>query len=227
MISGMSNLEFFRDSPEAVIIEEPDDVEAFLAARIAVSATVLHTAVEHGVADASLVTDHAAAASHGWRMYDGTLTSLRDQLAPQGWLPLRPGGLEAATRKDKLIQITPSMGTEGTGLRSGHPTCKHERGAATAVAVDDNQTSLADLAPDDLGWKRMQTWWLLYNLVVRGEDKLVRTELSLPLQVKHGRITEWGYRILLGERSIGTTTVNIPAPAPEPTIPALRRRAEG
>ncbi|MGE0307606.1 MAG: hypothetical protein AB7Q27_17800 [Acidimicrobiia bacterium] len=223
----MSNMEFFREVPATVVIEDPVDVEAFLAARISVSSTVLHTAVEHGAADASLVTDHGAAASYGWRMYDGTLTSLRDQLAPKGWLPLRPGGLEVATRKDKLVQITPSMGTEETGLRSGHPTCKHERGASTAVAVEDNQTSLADLAPDDPGWTRMQTWWLLYHLVVRGEDKFVRSELSLPLQVKNGRITEWGYRILLGERPIGTTNVNIPAPAPEPTIPALRRRAEG
>ncbi len=223
----MSNMEFFREVPEPVVIEDPDDVDAFLVARIGVSAAVLDAAVEHGAADASLVTDHSAAASYGWRMYDGTLTSLRDQLAPRGWLPLRPRGLEVVTRKDKLLQITPSMGTEGTGLRWGYPTCKHERGASTEVAVEDNQTSLADLAPADLGWKRMQTWWLLYNPVVRGEDKFVRSELSLPLQVKNGRITEWGYRILLGEHPIGTTTVNIPAPAPEPTIPALRRRAEG
>ncbi len=223
----MSNMEFFRSVPETAVIEDAGDIEAFLTARISASATVLHTAVEHGAADASLVTDHAAAASYGWRMYDGTLTSLRDQLAPQGWLALRPGGLEVVTRKDKLVQITPSLGTEGTGLRWGHPTCKHERGASTTVAVEENQTSLADLAPDDLGWKRVQTWWLLYNLFVRREERFVRSELSLPLQVKNGRITEWGFRILLGERPIGTTTVNIPAPAPDPTIPALRRRAEG
>lgn len=223
----MSNMEFFREVPEPVVIEDPDQVGEFLAARIGAPAAVLHRAVEHGAADASLVTDHSAAASYGWRMYDGTLTSLRDQLAPHGWLPLRPGGLEVITRKDKLVQMTPAMGTEGTGLRWGHPTCKHERGASTEAAVEDNQTSLADLAPDDVGWKRIQTWWLLYNLVVVGEDEFVRSELSLPLHVKNGRITEWGYRILLGERPTGTTTVHIPAPAPEPTIPALRRRAEG
>lgn len=223
----MANREFFREVNEPVVIEDPDDVDAFLAARIDVSAAVLHTAVEHGAADASLVTNHSAAASYGWRMYDGTLTSLRDQLAPRGWLTLRPGGLEVVTRKDKLVQITPSMGTEGAGLRWGCPTCKHERGASTEVAVADNQTSLADFVPDDVGWKRIQTWWLLYNLVLRGEDNFVRSELSLPLQVKNGRITEWAYRILLGEHPIGTTTVEIPAPAPEPTIPALRRRAKG
>ena len=81
-------------------------------------------------------------------MYDGTLTSLRDQLAPRGWLPARPGGLEVVTRNDKRVQITPSMGTDGTGLRWGHPTCKHDRGTSTEVAVEDNQMSLAEIAPE-------------------------------------------------------------------------------
>jgi hypothetical protein len=223
----MSNLEFFREVPATTVIDGPDDVDAFLSARIGASAAVLQVAVEHGAADASLVTAHSAAASYGWRMYDGTLTSLRDQLVPFGWLPSRPGGLEVVKRKDKLVQITPAMGTDGTGLRGGHPTCKHDRGASTESAVGDNQASFADLAPDDIGWTSTQTWWLLYNVVVRGEDRFVRSELSLPLQVKNGRITEWGCRVLLGERSIGTTAVSIPAPAPEPTIPALRRRTVG
>jgi hypothetical protein len=227
MVSGMSNMEFFREVPETIIIEGPDDVEAFLAARIGASAAVLQTAVEHGAADASLVTTHSAAASYGWRMYDGTLTSLRDQLVSFGWSPSRPGGLEVVMRNDKLVQITPAMGTDGTALRGGHPTCKHDRGASTEAAVGDNQASFADLAPDDIGWTSTQTWWLLYNVVVRGEDRFVRSELSLPLQVKNGRITEWGCRVLLGESSIGTTAVSIPAPAPEPTIPPLRRRTVG
>lgn len=223
----MSNMEFFREVPEPTIIEGSENAEAFLSARIGASLAALRTAVEHGAADASLVTTHSAAASYGWRMYDGTLTSLRDQLVLFGWLPSRPGGLEVVKRNDKLVQITPAMGTDGTGLRGGHPTCKHERGASTEAAVGDNQASLADLAPDDIGWTSTQTWWLLYNVVVQGEDRFVRSELSLPLQVKNGRITEWGCRVLLGDRSIGATVVSIPAPAPEPTIPALRRRTAG
>lgn len=224
----MLNLEFFRDVGGPTVIDDPGEVEAFLTAQIGVSVSELHSALDYGAADAALVTANSAAASYGWRMYDGTLTAMRDQLARRGWQLARPGGLEVAMRKDKLVQITPAMGTDGTGLRSGHPTCKHHRGSATVIAVEDNQTSLADLAPHEAAWRKTQTWWLMYCIVVREDEKLVRAGLSLPLRVENGRITEWGYRVLLGERPIGSTTIaNIPEPAPEPTIPQLRRRAEG
>jgi hypothetical protein len=224
----MSNMSFFREVPAPVVIDDPVEVEAFLAATIGVTTEELHVAVQHGAADAALVTEHSAAASFGWRMFDGTLTSIRDQWVVRGWRAARPGGLEVVVRKDNGLQITPSMGTEDTGIREGHPTCKHDRGAASAVAIEENQSSFGEVAHGDAAWERIRTWWLMYCIAVRGDEKFVRAELSLPLRVENGRITEWGYRVLLGERLIGSAAVvAIPEAAPEPTIPELRRRAEG
>jgi len=215
----------FGEGPAPIIVEGAEEVADALD-RLGVTADQLHTALAHGAADAATVTTHAAAASFGTRLWDGTLTSLRDQLIPRGWTVKRPGGLETVVNPDNRIQITPSLGTPDTGLRDGFPNWKHDRGESTATAVADNQLSLENLDPDAGSW-RVQTWWLLYWLHQCDCEQVIRSELSLPTRENGGR-PYWGYRILLGDYPIGTAAgAPIPEPAAEPQMGVLRRRNAG
>jgi len=222
-ISGMMSIFDPVAGPQRVV--EGDEVESFLRDKIGIEAMVLGKALLGGAAEAAMVTPHSGAAASGWRMYDGVVKALRDELVPEGWRVFRPGGLETVVRNDNHCQITAALGNEHTGLRPpSNPSCEHERGAATLEAVDANQRSLAGLAPLDPALRPIQTWWLLYHFVERDGDRLVRAELSLPVRAERRLIVDWACRVLLGEFGSATTRSNIPEPAPEPFIPKPRRR---
>jgi hypothetical protein len=222
----MSSIELFVRHPDTVVIDEPHAVEGYLSAHIGITCSEIYEALDYGAAEAATVTAHAALSSFGTRLWDGVLTHARDLwVAGRGWEVARPGGLEVVRRADNRVQITPSMGNEGTGVRDGAPSCKHDRGESTSNAVGNNQLSLGDLAPADNAWGPIQTWWLLYYAFPRDREQWMRAELSLPTEVVHGRITHWSHRLLFGERPFGTAAVaNIPEPAPEPEV-QLRRRS--
>jgi hypothetical protein len=213
---------------DPIVIDTPADVAEFLSTRIDVRLDQIHDALDFGTADAATVTDHAAQASFGWRLWDGVLTKLRDLKVTDAWTAERPDGLEVVRRRDNLVQITPSTGSPSTGLRDGHPTCKYPRGASSAKAVDRNQMSF-----DAPGFEPIRTWWLLWRVFTKretdteGQRWWYRAELSLPTTISDGMISGWMYRLIVGERPFATVrTAPIPQPAPAPTI-TLPRRAEG
>jgi hypothetical protein len=210
--------------PPATILSSQDEVAAFLAANVGLTREQLFQALDVGMAEAGLVTKHSAAASFGTRLWDGTLTSLRDQLCLNGWTVERPGNLEVVRRADSLLQLTPSLGSRDTGTTdAGSPTWEHVRGVSTERAVSDNQGSFSDLIPNEASLRPIQTWWLLYTVVESEGQKRLRAELSLPVVVTGG-IPQWKYRLLLGERPFGVTNIaSIPEAAPEPQVSIARR----
>jgi hypothetical protein len=211
--------------PEPIILGEPAAVAAFVDANLHVTTTQLWDALSIGMAEAALTTEHSTAGAFGTRLWDGTAMSLRDQLKPAGWNVLRPGGLEVVRRSDGALQITPSLGNEHTGVLSGGiPKWKYQRGVSTKKAINENQLSLADLAPEEVAFRPIQTWWLLYRVFVREGEKMLRAEISLPVDLNRRGAVRWAYRLLLGERSFGDTrSATIPAPAPDPQIVLARR----
>jgi hypothetical protein len=218
---------FEPPQPPTVVIDDPRTVADFLSTRIKVTVADLHDALDAATADAATVTDNSPHPAFGWRMYEGIIKTLRESKVSE-WEAKRPDGLEVVRRRDNRVQITASAGNAATGIAAGRPTCKHPRGSATAKAVDKNQLTYADIAPE---FKPIETWWLLWfvSTASNGEqrERRVRAELSLPTLVHEGSIQRWRYRVLIGERSFGTvTTVPIPEPAPDPTFD-LPWRAEG
>ena len=221
----MSDAPLLTPEPEPIILDDPAVVAAFVQSNLRVSLAQLWDALSIGMAEAALTTEHSTAGAFGTRLWDGTAMSLRDQLKPAGWDVLRPGGLEVVRRSDGLVQITPSLGNEHTGvLSAGVPKWEHQRGVSTKRAINENQLSLADLAPDEVAFQPIQTWWLLYRVFVRDEQKMLRAELSLPVDLNRRGVVRWAYRLLLGERSFGDArSATIPAPAPDPQINLARR----
>ena len=113
----MSSL--FAPEPKRIIIDDASKVAAFVQLRLQVTVAQLFQALDIGMAEAAVTTEHSSAVAFGTRLWDGCLTSLRDQLAPDGWTVQRPGGLEVVRRPDKAVQITPSLGTENVGVVTG------------------------------------------------------------------------------------------------------------
>lgn len=225
-VSGMPTGDLFSDPPEPTVIDDPALVDAYLVQHVGVTSAELGEALDFGTAEAGTVTEHAALSSFGTRLWDGALTSLRDQLVPKGWKVARPGGLEVVRRADETLQITPSMGNEATGIRDETPSCKYDRGLSSAAAVERNQLSLADLAPEDEAWQTIRTWWLLYYVFPREGERWIRAELSLPTAVDGGRFVSWSHRLVLSERPFGTVEpVVIPDASPEPELTLPRRSA--
>jgi hypothetical protein len=97
-ISGMMSIFDPVAGPQRVV--EGDEVESFLRDKIGIEAMVLGKALLAGAAEAAMVTPHSVAAASGWRMYDGVVKALRDELVPEGWRVFRPGGLETVVRND-------------------------------------------------------------------------------------------------------------------------------
>lgn len=207
---------------------DPSTVVAFVSSHLKVSVEQLWEAIEVGMADAAITTDNSAAMSFGTRLWDGTLTSLRNQLAVSGWTVHRPGGLEVVRRSDNRIQITPSIGNKHTGIfTDGSPKWKHNRGVSTRKAINENQLSLADLAPDDATLRPIQTWWLMYSVRLDAGEKIVRAEISLPVGLSRSGVADWSHRLLLGEHLFGDARpAVIPDAAPDSIVPLLRRAAQ-
>jgi hypothetical protein len=222
----MSATPLFSDEPiRNTVVVTGGDVESFLSARLRFGQAVLHAAIGVGMAELAVVTENSAAATAGFRLWDGTIASLRDQLRPVGWVAQRPGQLEVVRRIDNLVQVTATLGDDCTGDPASTPTFKHEKGQATERAVNGNQRSLGDISPADPAWGAIETWWLLYKIAVRDSETFVRSELSLPSRIEGSRVTQWAYRVILDERPHGTSVpAVVPESAPTPSVSITRRR---
>lgn len=188
---------FFQAGPVPSIIDTTEAVEKYLRQHVGVSLGTLRSALRVGHSEAAMATEHSAATSYGFRMWDGTMRELRDRLSKRGWQTVRPGQLEAVRRGDKQLQILAAMGDAGVCDRSATPSAAHPRGASTYVAIQSNQLSFGDVAPDNKeDWEPIQSWWLLYRQSPM-EPTWLRAELSLPVAMYGTTITGWAVRIFL------------------------------
>jgi hypothetical protein len=219
----MSNL--FAPSPLPSVISDLSAVDALLLAQLELTSDQLWQALLAGMADAALTTEHSSAGAFGTRLWDGSITTLRDQLKPLGWRAARPGGLEVVRRGDNGVQVSCALGDDFVGIDGAvAPNWEHPRGTSTARAVSVNQQSFASLMPADESFSPIQTWWLLYGVFFEGSQKLLRAEISLPIHMDATDSNRWKFRLLLGQREFGdTVAARIPAPAPNPPVVVSRR----
>ena len=96
---------FFQAGPVPSIIDTTEAVEKYLRQHVGVSLGTLRSALRVGHSEAAMATEHSAATSYGFRMWDGTMRELRDRLSKRGWQTVRPGQLEAVRRGDKQLHF--------------------------------------------------------------------------------------------------------------------------
>lgn len=217
--------DIFTLDPRPTTLVERADVARFMKSHMQVTSDLLWEAIDVGMGEAAVTTEHSTAAAYGTRLWDGAIRSLRDQLKPLGWKTQRPGRLEVVRRPDNLLQIAPSLGTADTGaLPPANPKWLHPRGVSTTNAIHGNQLSLSELAPKDGALVPIETWWLLYYVTARGGETIVRAEVSMPVMLSSGGVVTWRHRVLLGERNYGDSIpAFIPEAAPDPVVPVKRR----
>jgi hypothetical protein len=208
------------------IVDTPEEVDQYLRKHVGVTLETIRSALRVGLSEAAMATEHSAATSYGFRMWDGTMRELRDRLAKRGWQTARPGQLEAVRRGDQKLQILAAMGDAGVCDRSATPSAAHPRGTSTYVAIQSNQLSFGDIAPDNKreDWEPIQSWWLLYR-PSPAEPGQLRAELSLPVAMYGQTITGWAVRIFLPTEAGGNSSKRKQMPKPaNPIQVAVERK---
>jgi hypothetical protein len=129
-----------------------------------------------------------------------TIRSLREQLAPVGWMRSDANNFSLVVNDDRSVSIAVATGDDETGNEYGNPTTRSKKGPRTATAVLENSRQMplfaelevpAPLDPEQVG--------LTYFLLVRRIGERVRSELSLPTSIVDGRVKDWSERILLDD----------------------------
>ena len=217
----------FHAGPATQVIEATEAVEDHLKRRVGVTLGILQASLRVGVSEAAMTTEHSAATSYGFRMWDGTTRELRDRLSRRGWELARPGQLEAVRRRDQRLQILAAMGDAGVCDRDATPSAAHPRGASTYVAIQSNQLSFADIANEMSreDWEPIQSWWLLYRPSPM-EPTRIRAELSLPVAMYGTTITGWATRIFL-PMGPDPTSARKSLPKPAKPVPVAVERKSG
>lgn len=153
-------------------------------------------AVQAGVAESrgySLGAPKAASNAARWfRTVEVLHTSL---MAKQGgWTRVDPENLPCFVRGDGRMALIVSSGDEATGDPFESPTNKNRKGAAVSQKVEINgqRTLFDDPSPLENLPPIAQTWVFLYHEA----DGVVRLELSLPVAMSGGTISEWQERII-------------------------------
>ncbi len=205
------------------VITDPVAVAEYMTRHLGVELDITSRALQAGVADSAMTTGHSPASASGSRLWEGVVRQLRDDLVLGGWTMEQPGQLEVVRRGDGRLQLTASLGDGGTGDPSCTPSPEHPRGGATQVAVEANELTFADLDPSEPGWKRIETWWLLYRSSPSGPNRL-HAELSLPVGMAGKRINAWATRLILPDFEFDPGgSVLLPEPAAAPQVVISRR----
>lgn len=187
------------------VIHEQLDVQIRLR-ELGLAVEDLHHGVAMGQAVRRQCTDNDPPAAIGIATWGRTVRGLREALSIQGWERCDDDNLETVVSPDRGMAIAVATGDWATGDHARTPKTKHQRGAATAEAVDRNndQRSLFELipgyAPEALAAEieRNKSNRLTYVLLVSARMDEVRCELSLPKRIGEDlRVESWSERIVL------------------------------
>lgn len=151
----------------------------------------------------------------GLEMWGWSVASLREQLAPLGWLAADLGNFPLTVNEALGIAIAIASGDEATGNSLETPSNRSRKGRNTVDAVEMNRQ--ADMFAEFLPQSRKEpeakdTWVLLhFSDTVKRE---LRMELSRPSDIgDDGRITTWTERIILGSLPLDGDSVEIMPPS--------------
>ena len=179
--------------------------------------------LHYGAIHAADCTPHDPASMAGSLMWGKAIRKVRDRLViPRGWHKEDANNLPFVVEPLRRWAITVVAGDELTGNPDDPPSTRYLRGPVTRHAVAVNQLRMPLSSPD---WGVVeefspwpQTWFLLHYLAGPSE---IQAELSLPIAItRHGRVTDWRKRILLGS-VIDSTPVESVVPQEIPDDDAL------
>lgn len=164
--------------------------------QIGVTMEILRDAVLAGEQERYNCTPNDVPMMSGTLGWGRTLRTLRDLLAPLGWVKDDSGSF-SVRRSDGKVQIIVQTGDERTGLPADvEPRSKNPKGDAVATVVRGNaQLRFGFMDGEPRRDPGVETWILLIASI----DGEARSELSLPFETdaQDGRITGWRYRIVL------------------------------
>ncbi|WP_447645195.1 hypothetical protein [Nocardioides zeae] len=169
-------------------------------ARMSLNYEMLSRALARADAEVALVSGLEPINARGIAAYSKGVGFLREELIPLGW-EYDPKALLCRTyHPSRGFSIVVTSGDKYTGLAGGTPSTRNPKGMQTIAAVAKNAGQFAfelgqDFEPDtDKGLPEdAPTWFLMY----RATPEFIFAELSLPVSIAAGHITEWKERIIL------------------------------
>lgn len=206
----------------ATIIEDPVLVEARLQElHPALKVILFREAVRGGLGARNEVTRASAPTAAGVQQWLRTVEDLRTLLAALQWNIHEQQNCPFISSPDRSISIVVMTGNSETGKNGFEdPTNQAEKGAVAECFVQQNsQLELFNRNSFELAREKQkgtQVWALLYHY-----DKMlneVRFELSLPTGFGRKKITDWGFRLILG--SIPNNPADFTIRKDEPNAPA-------
>lgn len=165
-------------------------------ARFGLTVQVFHDAVEAGYLARISRTDNDAPNAAGTYQWNETLRMLREHLAVRGWERSNEGGFPTVIRPQRDVAFCVSSGDQNTGIAARTPSTKNHKGPCTAERVGSNAQLF--LFPDmestvQFDDNPIATWFLLFYT----DEREIRSELSLPIFMDSGQISDWRERIIL------------------------------
>lgn len=183
---------------------EPLDVDARLE-KLGLSSEILHQAIKNGEMYRSDCTENDPLSLPGFIAWGRAVRSLREILAPHGWMRLNEQGMPLVINPSGTIAIGVTAGNINTGNPDMTPRTRNTKGPATEAAVRLNGQMCFSFY-EETGPKTVRsrsgdrlTWLLLTS---RHSDKIC-CELSLPSEIgEDERVENWNERIILPPISI-------------------------
>ena len=157
-------------------------------------------------AEAKHTTGLEPPTAEGTVRYFKTVRFLREELVPLGWGVNDYKNFCRTVDPNHEFSIVTSSGDEVTGveLPGRVPRTKYPKGELTAMAVRQNaEQGTFDLGEDfvepNVEPAELENVWFLLQRVT---SDYIYAELSLPVRIEDGTITDWEERILLPRVSV-------------------------
>lgn len=200
-------------------------------AELDLSEKSLRRALSEGLLARLNCTENHPPAFRGQVAWGESVRALRDELAPQGWVPSNEGNSALAVNEAGDTAVTVVLGDDGTGDETKTVSTKYGRGPKTFQHVRSNAGQLSYFstegsAPDIVPPTSQRVWMLLHHLDFA--EREVRCELSLPVRIgDDARPDVWDERIILAPIAIDDDELLLPADSdldgPEIDIPVEKR----
>ena len=162
----------------------------------------LREAVQAGY-ESARITEYTPPVAEGMILWSALNSAVREKFVPEGWAMQHD--LNYATTIHPLghTAIAVAAGNKYTGQPDKPANTQTAKGPATWKVVNSNQLGFRDV--DEVAWdpaaeeqdheSNCLTWLLLHYR--EPNSGAVMLELSLPMHMREGRVTEWRYRIML------------------------------
>ena len=197
----------------AIILFDPQDVHARLAALGLNEEALLHTAQRWHLSWSSFTPNHPPIGI-GISAWTEAVAALREQLLPRGWARSDEKNYALVIHPDGTTAINVATGDVGTGQVDAVPSNKAPKGVSTADAISVNQQQLElDLPVPDMPHVRGEDGPLTWFLLLHRAANEIRCELSLPSAMSpDGRITRWQERIIISAIPLDDAEIQVQAP---------------